>query len=85
MNVAALQAMHATPAVELASELQGACAGIAAAATTVQASVSRNDRAALDQLERLAERGSGIARLAMLTRSALQRDLARETDPPRAA
>jgi len=81
MNIATLQALHATPAVQLASELQGACAAIPAAATTAQASVSRADRASLDQLERLAERAEGIRRLAMLTRQAM----ARETDRPTVA
>lgn len=81
MNIAVLQRLYSTPALELAGELQGACAALPAAAAVLYQKVSDADRVALDQLERLAERAEGIRRLAMRTREAL----ARETDPSRAA
>lgn len=81
MNVALLQRLYAASSLELAGELQAACAALPSAATTVYTKVNDLDRVALDMLERLAERAEGIRRLAMRTREAL----ARETDPPRAA
>ncbi len=81
MNVALLQKLHATPALELAGELQGACGALPGAATTIYGRVTDKDRAALDMLERLAERAEGIRRLAMRTREALKR----EAEPQQAA
>lgn len=77
MNVTLLQRLYSAPPIELAGELQAACAAMPAAAATVYAKVNDIDRTALDMLERLAERADGIHRLAMRTREAL----ARETDP----
>jgi len=81
MNVALLQRLYSAPPIELAGELQAACAALPAAASTAYRKVSTLDRSGLDALERLAERANGIARLAMRTREAL----ARETSPPNAA
>jgi hypothetical protein len=74
MNVAALHRIYQSPAIELAGELQAACAALPAAATTMYAKVSVADRHALDGLERLAERAEGLRRLAMRTRDALMRE-----------
>jgi len=79
MNLAVLQRLYSAPPIELAGELQAACAALPAASATVYAKVNDLDRTALDMLERLAERVEGIRRLAMRTREAL----ARETNPPR--
>jgi hypothetical protein len=81
MNVALLQRLYAAPPIELAGELQAACAALPAAASTAYGKVRDLDRTGLDLLERLAERGEGIRRLAMRTREAL----ARETNSPNAA
>jgi len=78
MNLAVLQRLYSAPPIELAGELQAACAALPAASTMVYAKVNDVDRAALDMLERLAERAEGIRRLAMRCREAF----ARETNPP---
>jgi hypothetical protein len=79
MNVALLQRLYGRSSAELLAELHGAALNLPGVLDQIGHLVADGDSLALERLERLAERFSGLNRLALQARVALVNE--RHSDP----
>ena len=76
MNIADLHQVHySVPAATLSAQMVDACDALPTAANTANRLVQDKDRAALEMLDRIAERAEGLRRLALRTREIYAREL----------